>query len=112
MRLHPGLLLKYVFVTKDALDEASKEDMRVLWDALKTDGEFEVGLLEEDDTVRRTGEIVSKEEGEDDWTRLTEIMEMNKEEWIVRFEAEAEEEEEGEDESEEESESDEEEEEG
>ena len=108
MRLHPGLLLKYVFVTKDALDEASKEDMRVLWDALKTDGELEVGLLEEDDTVRRTGEIVSKEEGEDDWTRLTEIMEMNKEEWIVRFEAEAEEEEEGEDESE----SDEEEEEG
>ena len=38
MRLHPGLLLTCVELLKD---EASEEDIRVLWDALDTDLETE-----------------------------------------------------------------------
>ena len=34
VRLHPGLLLGYFSVLKDGLDEARKEDIRVMWDAL------------------------------------------------------------------------------
>ena len=70
VRLHPGLHLEYVDVLKDDLDEASQEDIRVIWDALQTDGQFSVGDL-----------AVWKEGGEDGWTSLTEVMEMSKEEW-------------------------------
>ena len=109
VRLHPGLHPAYVTVLKDDLDEASQEDIRVIWDALQTDGQFSVGDL-----------AVWKEGGEDGWTSLTEVMEMSKEEWaqveadLAQVEAqdeddgEAEEEGEGEDESEEEGEAEEE----
>ena len=104
VRLHPGLHPAYVTVLKDDLDEASKEDIRVVWDALKTDGHFSVV-----DPSQLDGQTVRKEEeGEDGWTRLTEVMEMSKEEWAAQVEAqdeddgEAAEEGEGEDESEEE----------
>ena len=43
VRLHPGLLLSCVTVLKDDLDEASQEDIKVMWDALETDGWFGVG---------------------------------------------------------------------
>ena len=32
VRLHPGLQLTYVHVLKPTLDEASKEDIRIIWD--------------------------------------------------------------------------------
>ena len=35
VRLHPGLGLDLVTVLKDDLDEARKEDIRVIWDAFK-----------------------------------------------------------------------------
>ena len=44
VRLHPGFDPEYVSVLKDDLDEASREDIRVIWDALKTDGQFSVGV--------------------------------------------------------------------
>ena len=92
VRLHPGLHLDGVNVEKDDLDEASQEDIRVLWDALKTGSEFSV--LDPSLIV-----IVSKEEGEDGWTRLTQIIEMSKEDWAAQVDDEcgAEEEEEGSD---------------
>ena len=83
VRLHPGVRPTFVTVLKDDLDEASKEDIRVVWDALKTDGHFSVV-----DPSQLDGQTVRKEEeGEDGWTRLTEVMEMSKEEWAAQVEA-------------------------
>ena len=48
VRLHPGLHLDILHLLKDGLDEASQEDIRVVWDALETDGLVQVGLHPED----------------------------------------------------------------
>merc|ERR1712126_32338 len=91
----------------DDLEEASHEDIRVIWDDLETDGVFIVWLevLE----VDHLSEVVVKTEGGGGWTRLTKIMEMTKQEWVAQLEdegegeeEEAEEEDEGEAEKEEE----------
>ena len=38
VRLHPGLVIEYVAALKDDLDEASHEDIRVIWDPIETAG--------------------------------------------------------------------------
>ena len=88
VRLHPGLRLNCVTVLKDDLDEASQEDIRVMWDALETDGRFVVVLG--DFELSSNFERVSKggTKGEAGWTRLTEIKEMSKEEWAAELELE------------------------
>ena len=88
VRLHPGLRLNCVTVLKDDLDEASQEDIRVMWDALETDGRFVVVLG--DFELSSNFERVSKggTKGEAGWTRLTEIKEMDKEEWAAELELE------------------------
>ena len=97
LRLHPGVVIEYVAALKDDLDEASHEDIRVIWDAMETDGVFIV-WLEED----HLWEEVVKTEGGGGWTRLTKIMEMSKQEWVAQLEDEGEGEEEEESETEEE----------
>ena len=90
VRLHPGLVIEYVAALKDDLEEASHEDIRVIWDAIETDGMF---VVEEEEVV--------KTEGGGGWTRLTKIMEMSKQEWVAQLEDEGEgEEEEAEEEDE------------
>ena len=79
LRLHPGVVIEYVAALKDDLDEASHEDIRVIWDAIETDGMF---VVEEEEVV--------KTEGGGGWTRLTKIMEMSKQEWVAQLEAEGE----------------------
>ena len=66
VRLPPRLRLWAVKGLKADLEEASQEDIRVLWDALKTDGRFTAGRI----GARK--ESVWKREGEDGWSRLTE----------------------------------------
>ena len=83
VRLHPGLLLGYFSVLKDGLDEARKEDIRVVWDALET-GRVWVDLDHEKDEE----EEIEKTEGEAGWNRLVQIMEMSKDEWAAQFEKE------------------------
>ena len=83
VRLHPGLLLGYFSVLKDGLDEARKEDIRVVWDALET-GRVWVDLDPEKDEE----EEIEKTEGEAGWSRLVQIMEMSKDEWAAQFEKE------------------------
>ena len=91
VRLHPGVRPTYVTILKDDLDEASKEDIRVIWDALETYG---FGSFRVVDPSQEDGQTVRKEEdfpGEGDdggWTKLTEMMETSKEEWIAHHEAE------------------------
>ena len=46
VRLHPECRLSYVALLKDDLDDASQEDIRVMWDALETGGQFYVELNE------------------------------------------------------------------
>ena len=108
VRLHPGLVRKCVAALKCDLGEASHEDIRVIWDAIETDGMFVVARLEEVHPDHDAEEVV-KTEGGGGWTRLTKIMEMSKQEWVAQLEdegegeeEEAEEEDEGEAEEEEE----------
>ena len=76
--MKPDLFLSKVTVLKEDLDEASKEDMRMIWDALLLSGVVIVGT-----TVRR--DKVKKTEGELGWTKLTEMKEMDKDEWAAQF---------------------------
>ena len=56
VRLHPGVFLHKVTVLKEDLDKASKEDIRVIWDALGLSGAVIVEL----DPDRRANEKVKK----------------------------------------------------
>ena len=76
--MKPDLFLSKVTVLKEDLDEASKEDMRMIWDALLLSGVVIVGT-----TLRR--DKVKKTEGELGWTKLTEMKEMDKDEWAAQF---------------------------
>ena len=82
VKLYPSLPLKFFAVQKDDLDEASQEDIRVMWDAVEPSGGVSVGRDPEGDDY----EWVDKNEGEGGWTRLAQIMEMSKEEWAAQFE--------------------------
>ena len=90
VRLHPGVRPTFVTVLKDDLDEASKEDIRVIWDALETYG---FGWFRVVDPSQEDGQTVRKEEdfpGEGDdggWAKLTEMMETSKEEWMAQCQA-------------------------
>ena len=81
LRLHPGLLLRELNVSKDYLREERMEDIRVMWDALETGGWIRVELA----SGGSYDEQVWKTEGEAGLTRLTQIMEMSKEEWAAQL---------------------------
>ena len=68
VRLHPGLRLDDFAVLKSDLDEASREDIRVMWDALDAeDGE----VIVIPDLEEYRSEIVRKTEEGEGLTRLT-----------------------------------------
>ena len=85
VRLHHGLLLWCVSVMKDDLDEATQEDIRVMWDALETYGWFHVMLIEGDGWSNNENVQKGEANGEARWTRLTEIKEMGKEKWAAEL---------------------------
>ena len=75
--LHPDLLLDEFTLLKDDLEEASQEDIRVIWDALTLSGKVKVKLDPECPSGR-----VKKTEGEAGWSKLVQIAEMSKGEWV------------------------------
>ena len=79
LSLHPGLGLNKVTVLKEDLEEANKEDIRVIWDALLLSGVVSVEL----DPGNHGREKVTKTEV--GWTKLTQIKEMNTDEWAAQF---------------------------
>ena len=99
LQSHPGLL-EAAFTRKEPLESGRKEDLRVLWDALKPDGRLEVELEVEGRWVF-VNELLEKSDGEAAWTRLCQIKDLSIEEWVAQYEesdGDAEEEDEGEEE--------------
>ena len=89
VRLNPSLILDGFSVLKDDLDETKEEDIRVMWDALKTGGKVFVELHPEElgySALRSVAPLqyFEKAEGEAGWTKLVQIMEMSKEEWAAK----------------------------
>ena len=78
--LHPDLLLDEFTLLKDDLEEASQEDIRVIWDALTLSGKVKVKLDPECPSGR-----VKKTEGEAGWRKLVQIAEMSTGEWAAQF---------------------------
>ena len=96
LQSHPGLL-EAAFTSKEPLESGRKEDLRVLWDALKPDGRLEVELEVEGHWVF-VNELLEKSDGEAAWTRLCQSKDLSKEEWVAQYEesdGDAEEEDEG-----------------
>ena len=60
LRLHPGLLLDKVTILKEDLEDASKEDIRVIWDALSR----AVDVLVKLDSGHQARDTFKKTEGE------------------------------------------------
>ena len=76
MKLQPSMRLNWFIVLKDLLDEAKKEDLRVIWDAvLSSSGQVSVDLDLDGETYE---EVEKTEEGETGWTRLAQIMDLSK----------------------------------
>ena len=74
------MLLDKFTLLKDDLDEAGKEDIRVIWDSLTLSGEVKVKLA-----PKHPSEKVKKTDGEVGWSRLVQIREMSKGEWAAQF---------------------------
>ena len=90
MKLQPSLRLNWFIVLKDALDEATKEDVRVIWEAVvDPSGRVSVDLDLEGlhGQPGDTFEEVEKTEGEAGWTRLAQIMDLGKAEWVAQLES-------------------------
>ena len=82
LQSHPGLL-ETVFIQKDALEDGSKEDLRVLWEALRPNGCVHVQAREENGILE---EPLDKEDGEAAWIRLCQIKDLSVEEWVAQVE--------------------------
>ena len=67
------------------MENGRKEDLRVLWDALKPDGRLEVELEKEGQWLF-ANEVLEREDGEGAWTRLCQIKNLSKEEWVAQYE--------------------------
>ena len=74
---HPGLLSEF-FASKDVYKGGKREEIRVVWEALKPDGRLIVGLWDEFGFV---GEPIEREEGEAGWTELGQVLDCSSEEW-------------------------------
>ena len=88
MKLQPSLRLNCFIVLKDALDEAKKEDVRVIWEAVvDPSGRVSVDLDLEGlhGQPGDTFEEVEKTEGEAGWTRLAQILDLSKAEWLAQL---------------------------
>ena len=84
MQLQPGEV-SHVNVLRDLLDEVEKEDLRGVWDALGLEGHLTVEQMRDNDPdpdehLMITCEELEKMNGESDWIRLGQIMDMTKDE--------------------------------
>ena len=86
MQLQPGEV-SHVNVLRDLLDEVEKEDLRGVWDALGLEGHLTVEQMRDNDPdpdpdehMMITCEELEKMNGESDWIRLGQIMDMTKDE--------------------------------
>ena len=100
---HPGLL-EAIEIQKASMEDASMEDLRVLWDALRPNGLLEVQgvwAVGAWDEVYYT-ELLEREDGQAGWIRLCQIKDLSEEAWFAQIkEAEGGNEEEGAEEEEE-----------
>ena len=74
LRAHPGLLSEF-FASKDVYKGGKREEIRVVWEALKPDGRLIVGIWDE------FSEAIEREEGEAGWAKLGQILDRCTEEW-------------------------------
>ena len=74
--LHHGVTLGLVEAQKKDLESGSREDLRILWNALRWhDGNLLV-------TAGAHFQLFAKSEGEASWNSLCHIMDLSEEEWI------------------------------
>jgi len=71
VKSHPGRVLTFS-APKAVMEEAKREDLRVIWEALGEDGGWRVEEVHV--------EMINKAEGEEGWHKLEEILDMNKQE--------------------------------
>ena len=75
LSLRPGLV-DMIMTTKEALDEAKKTTLRTIWDSISG---ISIALEELYDSQVE----IAKKNGEDGWSRLEQVMDMNREEFGV-----------------------------
>ena len=75
-------VVRFITTEREVLTKGRREDLETIWNAVGLKGfRFEeIGLNE---FLR---EVVEKQEGEDAWVRLEQIMEMTEREWIAHLE--------------------------
>ena len=78
LKSHPGVV-KAAFTVKESLDNASKEHLRVLWDALRPNGIL--GMFHMVDGILE--EPLRKGDGEAAWIRLCQMKDLSLEEWVA-----------------------------
>ena len=71
----PGVVLSLA-APKEIMDEASKEELRKIWDALSLDGRW---LVKNSDGGQPV-ETLQKPDGEVGWQKMEQIMDMSKDE--------------------------------
>ena len=77
LQTHFGLL-SGVTASKDAYAGAKKDNMRVVWEALKRKGKL---VVARNTPGAVTGEDLLKQDGEAAWTRFCQILDLSNEEW-------------------------------
>ena len=75
LQSHPGVVLSLA-APKEIMDEASREDLRKVWDALSLDGRWVVKSSDDGQPV----ETLQKPDGEVGWQKMEQIMDMSKDE--------------------------------
>ena len=83
LQSHPGLF-NSALVQKSSLDRSRKEDLRVLWDALKPYGFLILveRATEPPSAISEVQERFEKVDGETAWIRLCQVKDLDMMEWI------------------------------
>ena len=78
LSLRPGLV-DMIMTTKEALDEAKKTTLRTIWDSISgICVAFELSDSQDEDILE-----IAKKNGEDGWSRLEQVRDMNREDFGV-----------------------------
>ena len=69
-----------IHTKKETLDSGRKEDIKVLWDALK----WSIEVEEPGDDLESRSEVLHKYDDDAGWARLSDIMDLSLEEWLAQ----------------------------
>ena len=69
-----------IHTKKETLDSGRKEDIKVLWDALK----WSIEVEEPGDDLESRSEVLHKYDDDAGWARLSNIMDLSLEEWLAQ----------------------------